>query len=67
MKRNEGRIRTSHGGNLPLPADLEAMLATRDGRSGHHRGTPENVPPPKRGSTAERDREDFPGFYESGL
>jgi len=30
MKRNEGRIRTSHGGNLPLPADLDAMLATRD-------------------------------------
>ncbi|GAA0927478.1 epoxyalkane--coenzyme M transferase [Pseudonocardia zijingensis] len=28
MKRNDGRIRTSHGGNLPLPADLNAMLAT---------------------------------------
>lgn len=28
MKRNEGRIRTSHGGNLPLPGDLDAMLAT---------------------------------------
>jgi 5-methyltetrahydropteroyltriglutamate--homocysteine methyltransferase len=27
MKRNEGRIRTSHGGNLPLPTDLDALLA----------------------------------------
>src|SRR5690606_6084850 len=27
MKRNEGRIRTSHGGNLPLPPDLNEMLA----------------------------------------
>ncbi|GAA4556571.1 hypothetical protein [Pseudonocardia xishanensis] len=30
MKRNDGRIRTSHGGNLPLPSDLDALLATTD-------------------------------------
>lgn len=30
MRRNDGHIRTSHGGNLPLPRDLDAMLATRD-------------------------------------
>jgi 5-methyltetrahydropteroyltriglutamate--homocysteine methyltransferase len=28
MKRNDGRIRTSHGGNLPLPHDLSSLLAT---------------------------------------
>jgi 5-methyltetrahydropteroyltriglutamate--homocysteine methyltransferase len=28
MLRNDRHIRTSHGGNLPLPADLDAMLAT---------------------------------------
>lgn len=116
MKHNEGRIRTSHGGNLPLPTDLDAMLATRDGdpaviasriagavqevvdfqldsgldivndgeyvkagAAGAYAGyihdrvtgwevrTPENAPPPKRGGTAERDRKEFPGFYESGL
>jgi 5-methyltetrahydropteroyltriglutamate--homocysteine methyltransferase len=30
MRRNDGHIRTSHGGNLPLPADLDAVLATTD-------------------------------------
>lgn len=30
MRRNDRRIRTSHGGNLPLPGDLDAMLATTD-------------------------------------
>ncbi|MFI7673128.1 epoxyalkane--coenzyme M transferase [Actinophytocola sp. NPDC049390] len=30
MRRNVGHIRTSHGGNLPLPADLDALLATTD-------------------------------------
>jgi len=28
MKRNDGRIRTSHGGNLPLPKDLSALVAS---------------------------------------
>lgn len=27
MKRNDGRVRTSHGGNLPLPPDLDKLLA----------------------------------------
>lgn len=27
MKRNDGRIRTSHGGNLPLPPELNTLLA----------------------------------------
>lgn len=31
MKRNDRRIRTSHGGNLPLPTGFDAMLATRAG------------------------------------
>ncbi|MBW0115037.1 epoxyalkane--coenzyme M transferase [Pseudonocardia sp. KRD-169] len=30
MKRNDGRIRTSHGGNLPRPADLDVLLAAPD-------------------------------------
>lgn len=116
MRRNDGRIRTSHGGNLPLPADLDAMLATRDddpqviqdriagavrevvdrqldagidvindgeyvkaGAAGAYAGyiharvtgwelrEGEAAPPPKRGGTAERDREVYPGFYGSGL
>jgi 5-methyltetrahydropteroyltriglutamate--homocysteine methyltransferase len=115
MKRNERRIRTSHGGNLPLPADLNEMLVAgnvepdvlgkriaeavqgvvdfqldcgldvvNDGEyvkagagayagyihdrvSGWEVRTPETAPPPKRGGTAERDRRDFPGYYESGL
>jgi 5-methyltetrahydropteroyltriglutamate--homocysteine methyltransferase len=116
MKRNEGRIRTSHGGNLPLPSDLDAMLAkperdeaavqsrladavqevvdlqvdsgidvVNDGEyvkagaagayagyiqarvTGWERRTGDDVPPPKRGGTAERDRRIFPGFYDSGL
>ncbi|SHK51030.1 5-methyltetrahydropteroyltriglutamate--homocysteine methyltransferase [Pseudonocardia thermophila] len=32
MKRNDGRVRTSHGGNLPLPPDLNKLVndAERD-------------------------------------
>lgn len=30
MKRNNGRIRTSHGGNLPLPPDLSGLLSSAE-------------------------------------
>jgi len=116
MKRSTNRILSSHGGNLPRPADLDALLVAADdnrpaidkrlpeavqwvvdkqiecgvdivndgeyvkaANMGHYVGyiqaritgfanreRPEGVEP-KRAFVAERDRRDFPGFYESGL
>ena len=116
MRRSTDQILSSHGGNLPRPADLDALLAKADdhrpeiearlpiavqevvdrqiecgvsivndgeyvkaANMGHYvgyiqarvtgfetRDRPEDLPP-KRAFVAERDRRDFPGFYESGL
>jgi 5-methyltetrahydropteroyltriglutamate--homocysteine methyltransferase len=113
MRHNTERIRVSHAGNLPRPADVNEMLAQgaagrtafearlpsavteivdrqvalgidipNDGeyvKAGSYTGYMqervsgwESLPvdpskPPKRAGVAERDRRDFPGFYESGL
>ncbi len=116
MKRSTDRILTSHGGNLPRPPDLDALIADRannrdaiaarlpsavtevvelqidcgidilnDGEyvkaaNGASYGSYtesrvtgwETLPidatvAPKRAGTAERDRRNFPGVYESGL
>jgi 5-methyltetrahydropteroyltriglutamate--homocysteine methyltransferase len=116
MKRSTDHILCSHGGNLPRPADLDALLLKADenraaiekrlpgavqeivdrqiacgvdvvndgeyvkaANMGHYAGyiqaritgmeTRERDAslPPKRAFVAERDRRDFPGFYESGL
>jgi hypothetical protein len=116
MWRSTDRILTTHGGNLPRPADLDNLIA--DWRD-HQPEIEERLPgaikevvdkqlecgvtilnegeyvkaasgadyvgyihsrvagwetrpvdpavPPKRGGVAERDRLQFPGFYESGL
>src|SRR6187549_2492790 len=116
MRRSTDHILSSHGGNLPRPADLDALLSDADNNRpaidkrlpvavqwvvdkqiecgvdivndgeyvkaanmGHYVGyiqaritgfgtreRPEDVEP-KRAFVAERDRRDFPGFYESGL
>jgi 5-methyltetrahydropteroyltriglutamate--homocysteine methyltransferase len=116
MRRSTDHILSSHGGNLPRPAELDALLTKAseheaeiavelpkavqwivdkqiecgvdiindgeyvkaanggaytnyiDGRvTGFgSRERPEGVEP-KRAFVAERDRRDFPGFYESGL
>ena len=116
MRRSTDHILSSHGGNLPRPADLDALLSDADNNRpaiderlpvavqwvvdkqiecgvdivndgeyvkaanmGHYVGyiqaritgfgtreRPEGVEP-KRAFVAERDRRDFPGFYESGL
>lgn len=116
MKRSTNHIRSTHGGNLPRPNDLDALLVKADqNRAAIDKRLPtaiaevvdhqircgvdivndgeyvkaansgnygsyiqsritgfERVPrdasiPPKRAGTGERDRRDFPGFYESGL
>ncbi|MEZ5709969.1 MAG: hypothetical protein R3E02_11345 [Blastomonas sp.] len=116
MRRSTDFIRTTHGGNLPRPADLDALLADADANreaidarlpsavqevidhqiacgvtvindgeyvkaanmgsySGYvqARVTGWEMLPrdpdaaPKRAGPGERDRRDFPGFYESGL
>jgi 5-methyltetrahydropteroyltriglutamate--homocysteine methyltransferase len=116
MRRSTDHILTSHGGNLPRPADLDALLVdaeanreaiearlpiavqevidkqiacgldvVNDGEyvkaanmgsySGYVQARTtgwEMLPrdtsiPPKRSGPGERDRRDFPGFYESGL
>jgi 5-methyltetrahydropteroyltriglutamate--homocysteine methyltransferase len=116
MWRSTDRILTTHGGNLPRPADLDDLIA---GWQDHQPQIGERLPtaikevvdkqlecgvtilndgefvkaasgadyvgyihsrvagwetrpvdpskPPKRGGVAERDRRQFPGFYESGL
>src|SRR3954447_22163876 len=116
MRRSTDYILSTHGGNLPRPADLDALLVKADehreaidkrlpvavkevverqlecgvdivndgeyvkaANMGHYVGyiqaritgfgnreRPEGVAP-KRAFVAERDRRDFPGFYESGL
>lgn len=116
MRRSTDHILCSHGGNLPRPAELDALLAKADenraeidvklpiavewvvnkqiecgvdivndgeyvkaANMGHYVGyiqaritgfsnreRPDGVEP-KRAFVAERDRRDFPGFYESGL
>jgi len=116
MRRSTDHILSSHGGNLPRPADLDALLMKADenraaidkalphavqwivdkqiecgvdivndgeyvkaANGGAYtnyimgrvtgfgtRERPEGVAP-KRAFVAERDKRDFPGFYESGL
>jgi 5-methyltetrahydropteroyltriglutamate--homocysteine methyltransferase len=116
MRHSTEHILSSHGGNLPRPADFDALLATasehreqveaelpgavqwvvdkqiecgldviNDGEyvkaaeggayttyimarvtGFSHRERPDGVEP-KRAFVAERDRREFPGFYESGL
>jgi len=116
MRRSTHHILSSHGGNLPRPADLDALLVKADdnrdaidealpvavqrvvdkqiecgldivndgeyvkaANMGHYVGyiqaritgfgtrtRPADLEP-KRAFVAERDRRDFPGFYESGL
>jgi len=116
MRRSTDHILSSHGGNLPRPASLDALLAKADdnraaideqlpvavqwvvdkqiecgvdivndgeyvkaANMGHYTGyilgritgfgsreRPEGLAP-KRAFVAERDKRDFPGFYESGL
>jgi 5-methyltetrahydropteroyltriglutamate--homocysteine methyltransferase len=116
MRRSTDHILSSHGGNLPRPADLDLLLAKADenraaidrrlpsavqevvdrqiacgvdivndgeyvkaANMGNYVGyiqgritgfeTKERDPsvPPKRAGVAERDRREFPGFYDSGL
>jgi len=116
MRRSTDHILSSHGGNLPRPAALDALLAKADehqgeidvelpkavqwvvdkqiecgvdiindgeyvkaANMGHYVGyiqarvtgfeTVDKDPsrPAKRAGPGERDRRDFPGFYESGL
>lgn len=116
MWRSTDRILTTHGGNLPRPADLDNLIADwRDHQpeieerlpsaikevvdkqlecgvtilnegeyvkaasgadyvgyihsrvSGWETRPVDPAVPPKRGGVAERDRLQFPGFYESGL
>jgi 5-methyltetrahydropteroyltriglutamate--homocysteine methyltransferase len=116
MRRSTDHILTTHGGNLPRPADLDALLADADtNRTAIQTRLPvavrevvekqiecgvdiindgeyvkaanmgsytsyiaarvtgwETLPrdpdaPSKRAGPGERDRLDFPGFYESGL
>ncbi|MEI9851540.1 MAG: hypothetical protein WDN24_12660 [Sphingomonas sp.] len=116
MRRSTDHILSSHGGNLPRPAALDALLVKADenraeideklpgavqwvvdkqiecgvdivndgeyvkaANMGHYAGyiqarvtgfaTVDRDParPPKRGGPGERDRRDFPGYYESGL
>lgn len=116
MRRSTDHILTTHGGNLPRPADLDALLADADAnRAAIQTRLPvavrevvekqiecgvdiindgeyvkaanmgsytsyiaarvtgwETLPrdadtPSKRAGPGERDRLDFPGFYESGL
>lgn len=116
MRRSTDHILTTHGGNLPRPADLDALLVDADTRQAEiavrlpkavrevvekqiecgvdiindgeyvkaanmgsytsyiqQRVTGwESLPrdpaaPSKRAGPGERDRRDFPGFYESGL
>ncbi|MBN8830788.1 MAG: hypothetical protein J0G94_09220 [Sphingomonadales bacterium] len=116
MRRSTDHILSSHGGNLPRPAELDALLAKADehqaeiavelpkavqwvvdkqiecgvdivndgeyvkaANMGHYVGyiqaritgygmidRPADWQP-KRAGPGERDRRDFPGFYESGL
>ena len=116
MKRSTDHILSSHGGNLPRPAKLDALLAKADEHKAEievelpkavqwivdkqiecgvdiindgeyvkaanggaytnyidgrvtgfgSRERPDGVAP-KRAFVAERDKRDFPGFYESGL
>ncbi|WP_066585424.1 hypothetical protein [Sphingomonas pruni] len=116
MRRSTDHILTTHGGNLPRPADLDALLVDADANQAEiavrlpkavrevvekqiecgvdiindgeyvkaanmgsytsyiqQRVTGwESLPrdpaaPSKRAGPGERDRRDFPGFYESGL
>lgn len=116
MRRSTDHILTTHGGNLPRPADLDALLVNADANQAEiavrlpkavrevvekqiecgvdiindgeyvkaanmgsytsyiqQRVTGwESLPrdpaaPSKRAGPGERDRRDFPGFYESGL
>lgn len=116
MRRSTDQILTTHGGNLPRPADLDALLVKADSnRDAVEKRLPlavqevvdkqiacgvtvindgeyvkaanmgsytsyiqsrvtgwETLPrdaaiPSKRSGPGERDRRDFPGFYESGL
>jgi 5-methyltetrahydropteroyltriglutamate--homocysteine methyltransferase len=116
MRRSTDHILTTHGGNLPRPADLDALLVNADANQAEiavrlpkavrevvdkqiecgvdiindgeyvkaanmgsytsyiqQRVTGwESLPrdpaaPAKRAGPGERDRRDFPGFYESGL
>jgi 5-methyltetrahydropteroyltriglutamate--homocysteine methyltransferase len=116
MRRSTSHILSTHGGNLPRPADLDALLAKADehraqidarlpvavkevvdrqiacgvdivndgeyvkaANRGNYVGYIEArvtgfeyqqrdpSVPPKRAFVAERDRRQFPGFYESGL
>jgi len=116
MRRSTDHILTTHGGNLPRPADLDALLAEADANrdavkarlpgavnevvdkqiacgvdiindgeyvkaanmgsytsyiqsrvSGWESLPRDPAKPPKRAGPGERDRRDFPGFYQSGL
>jgi len=116
MRRSTDHILTTHGGNLPRPADLDALLVNADANQAEiavrlpkavrevvekqiecgvdiindgeyvkaaNMGSYtsyiqqrvagwESLPrdpaaPSKRAGPGERDRRDFPGFYESGL
>jgi 5-methyltetrahydropteroyltriglutamate--homocysteine methyltransferase len=116
MRRSTDFIRSSHGGNLPRPAALDALLADADSHRaeidvalpqavqwvvdkqidcgvtiindgeyvkaanmGHYVGyiqaritgyelvDKDPARPPKRAMPGERDRREFPGFYQSGL
>jgi 5-methyltetrahydropteroyltriglutamate--homocysteine methyltransferase len=116
MRRSTDYFLSSHGGNLPRPTDLDALLAKADqnreaidkrlpgavqecvdhqiacgvdivndgeyvkaanmgsyagyihGRlTGYESKPRSNYPTPKRAGVGERDRREFPGFYESGL
>jgi len=116
MRRSTDHILTTHGGNLPRPADLDALLVNADANqaeiavrlpkavrevvekqiecgvdiindgeyvkaanmgsytsyiqqrvSGWESLPRDPAAPSKRAGPGERDRRDFPGFYESGL
>ncbi|MBA16900.1 MAG: epoxyalkane--coenzyme M transferase [Sphingomonas sp.] len=116
MRRSTDHILTTHGGNLPRPADLDALLADADNKqaeiaerlplaveevvekqiacgvdvindgeyvkaanmgsytsyiaariTGWETMPRDPAAAPKRAGPGERDKRDFPGFYESGL
>ncbi|WP_296614506.1 hypothetical protein [Sphingomonas sp.] len=116
MRRSTDHILTTHGGNLPRPADLDALLVNADANqteiavrlpkavrevvekqiecgvdiindgeyvkaanmgsytsyiqqrvAGWESLPRDPAAPSKRAGPGERDRRDFPGFYESGL